>query len=180
MSHTLNVLGAMGVGAGFMSLLAPQQGRRRQAKIGDQGTKAVRKTRQAVDAVRQDINNRLQGLRSGDLSVLVGGRRALQHPFTGGWSPSGRALLGMLGGGLFLYGLTKQAPTACVIGTIGLALVAEGITNANIQEIQGATRGAAEMTSRALHTTAEAAHDLALQISREGHNGKRGTEYARA
>ena len=80
--------------------------------------------------VGRDIRNRAQGLASGDLSVLVGGKRALENPFRGAWSPSGRALLTGLGAGLFLYGLTRSAPAACILGTVGAALAAEGLTNA--------------------------------------------------
>jgi uncharacterized membrane protein len=37
-------------------------------------------------------------------------------------APATRALLGALGGGLFTWGLTRKAPEACVLGTVGLAL----------------------------------------------------------
>jgi hypothetical protein len=67
--------------------------------------------------------------------VLVGGKRALSHPLRGGWSPSARALMGLLGGGLFLYGLTQEAPAACALGTVGVALAAEGATNAGLDDL---------------------------------------------
>ncbi len=77
----------------------------------------------------------MQGLAAGDLSVLVGGRRALSNPLRGGWSPSARALMTLAGSGLFLSGLTRNAPTACVMGTVGLALIAEGVSNIPIEDI---------------------------------------------
>jgi uncharacterized membrane protein len=80
--------------------------------------------------------NRLHGLAAGDLSILVGGKNALHgNPLRGAWSPTGRAILGAIGGGLFLSGLTQKAPTACVLGTAGLALMIEAATNAGIEEI---------------------------------------------
>jgi uncharacterized membrane protein len=37
-------------------------------------------------------------------------------------APATRFLLGALGGGVFAWGLTKKAPTACALGTVGLAV----------------------------------------------------------
>jgi hypothetical protein len=45
---------------------------------------------------------------------------------------------------MFLCGLTKSAPTACVLGTVGLALVAEGISNAGIEDITHLPQKAAD------------------------------------
>jgi hypothetical protein len=36
------------------------------------------------------------------------------------------------GGALFLYGLSRNAPTACMLG---LALAAEGVVNASVEDI---------------------------------------------
>jgi hypothetical protein len=46
-----------------------------------------------------------------------------------------RALLTGLGAGLFLYGLTRRAPAACLLGTVGCALAAEGLTSASFDDI---------------------------------------------
>ncbi len=135
MNRAIALLGGMGLGAGMMYLLDPQKGRRRRAIARDKMIRMAHEARDAKDVIVRDMQNRAQGLAAGDLSVLVGGRRALQNPLRGGWSPSARALMGMLGGGLFLFGLTRRAPQACVLGTIGLGLVAEGISNAGIEDI---------------------------------------------
>jgi hypothetical protein len=89
----------------------------------------------AADVVARDMKNRAQGLASGDLSVLVGGKRALSNPFRGGWSPTAHAAMTGLSAGLFLYGLTRSAPTACIAGTVGFALAAEGLTNVGMRDI---------------------------------------------
>jgi hypothetical protein len=135
MNRAIALLGGMGLGARMMYLLDPQQSRCRRAIARDRMIRMAHEARDAKDVIVRDMQNRAQGLAAGDLSVLVGGHRALQHPLRGGWSPSARALMGMLGGGLFLFGLTRSAPQACVLGTIGLGLVAEGISNAGIEDI---------------------------------------------
>src|SRR5262249_15969069 len=53
------------------------------------------------------------------------------------WSPATRALVGLTGGTLFAFGLTRRAPTACVLGTVGLALAGEGLTNMGFGEMVG-------------------------------------------
>jgi hypothetical protein len=98
----------------------------------------------AAEVVARDMRNRAQGLASGDLSVLAGGRRALRHPLRGGWSPSARALMGLLGTGMFVVGLTQRAPTACILGTVGLALAAEGATNVGLDDVACLSRQAAQ------------------------------------
>ena len=66
----------------------------------------------------------------------------------GSWSPSARAVMGLLGGGLFLYGLTQKAPTACVLGGVGLGLMAEGFTNVGLDDVAGLSHRAAEAAGR--------------------------------
>ena len=61
-----------------MYLFDPQMGRRRRALARD---KAVSLTHEAQDAARvvaRDASNRARGLAAGDLSVLVGGKRATE------------------------------------------------------------------------------------------------------
>jgi hypothetical protein len=62
-----------------------------------------------------------------------------------------------VGAGLFILGLTRNAPTACVLGTLGAALTAEGIANADLCQVgqrvtettQRAAQGVTETTQRA-------------------------------
>jgi hypothetical protein len=136
MDRALSLLAGMGLGAGLMYLFDPQQGRRRRALARDKAVSLAHQAQDAAEAVAKDLRNRAQGLASGDLSVLAGGKRALQNPLRGGWSPAGRALMTGLGAGLFLYGLTRHAPTACILGTLGAALAAEGITNVGWSDIK--------------------------------------------
>ena len=144
MNTACSFLTGAGVGAGLMYMLDPQMGSRRRALARD---KMVRLGHEAEDAVRvvgRDLRNKAQGVASGDVTTLVGGKRALEHPFTGGWSPSGRALMAGLGVGLFIYGLTRSAPMSCLLGTLGCTLAAEGITNAGVDDITDAAGHLAE------------------------------------
>jgi len=130
------LLAGAGLGAGLMYIFDPQMGRRRRALARDKTVSLAHEAQDAAEVVAKDMKNRAQGLASGDLSVLAGGRQALEHPLSGGWSPTGRTLMAMAGGGLFLYGLTEDAPLSCLLGTVGLALAAEGITNAGLDDLR--------------------------------------------
>jgi hypothetical protein len=151
------MLAGAGIGAGLMYLLDPQLGRRRRALARDKAVSLAHQAQEAAEVVGRDMSNRARGLAAGDLSVLVGGKRALGNPFRGGWSPTGRAMLTGLGAGLFLYGLTRSAPTACVLGTLGFALAAEGLTNTGISDI---TEAAGNLGERAREVANRAAENL--------------------
>jgi hypothetical protein len=132
----MHALFSMLAGAGAMYLLDPEQGGTRRAKLRDKWVALTNDLQDAADVISRDASNRMEGLRSGDMSVLVGGKNALSNPFRGGWSPTGRAILGGLGSGLFLYGLALRSPKACLLGTAGLAMIAEGVTNAGIDDVR--------------------------------------------
>ena len=136
MSATTKLLVGAGLGAGLMYLFDPELGRRRRTVARDRAVRLAHKTRDAAEEVARDARNKARGLAAGDLSVLTGGKRVLSNPLRGHWSPSARALMGLLGGGMFLYGLKLHFPTACIMGTAGLALAAEGILNADVEEIK--------------------------------------------
>jgi hypothetical protein len=149
-------LTAAGLGAGMMYFLDPRNGRRRRATVRDRMIRASHQVQEASDVVARDVQNRMHGLASGDLSVLIGGKNALRgNPVRGNWSPTGRTILGLLGGGMFLFGLTRKAPTACVLGTVGLALMAEGMTNAGIEDITSLPATMARKTSEVAGRLAE-------------------------
>ena len=83
------------------------------------------------------------------MSVLVGGRRALEHPFRGGWSPSARALMATGGCGLVAYGLTRETPAACLFGGVGLLLLAEGAFNFGFDDFAKVPEKVSEFASSA-------------------------------
>jgi hypothetical protein len=140
MDRAMGILAGAGLGAGLMYFLDPDMGRRRRALARDKLVHVANEVEDGARLIVKDLENRAHGLAAGDLSVLVGGRRALSHPLRGGWSPSARSLMTLLGTGLFLFGLTRKAPEACVAGSVGLALAAEGVSNAGLQDIAGIPR----------------------------------------
>jgi len=154
MNRTTALLAGAGLGAGLMFFLDPKRGRQRQARIRDKMTRFSHDIAEVRDTVTRDVRNRVRGLAAGDLTVLAGGKNALRgNPLRGGWSPAGRVMLGLIGGGIFLSGLTKEAPTACVLGTLGLGLMIEAATNAGIDDI-------AEMPTKVRKIAAESfGHD---------------------
>lgn len=146
MNRTIALLTGAGLGAGLMYFLDPKRGRQRRVRIRDKMIRATHQMQDARDRVARDVRNRLRGLAAGDLSILVGGKNALRgNPLRGAWSPAGRALLGLIGGGLFLRGLMREAPAACFLGTAGLALMIEGATNAGIEDIKRVPEKVTEM-----------------------------------
>src|SRR5579871_979934 len=136
MNRTIALLTGAGLGAGVMYFLDPKRGRSRRARIRDKMVRAFHQIQHTRDMVVRDARNRMHGLAAGDLSTLIGGKNALRgNPLRGGWSPTGRAMLGAIGGALFLSGLMREAPTACILGTAGLGLMIEAATNAGIEDI---------------------------------------------
>ena len=101
-----------------------------------------------------------------DVMVVTGGKQALKHPWRGHWSPSARALMGLAGAGLFAFGLTREAPMACVLGTLGVALAAEGVVNASADDLAHLPRQAAGMATDAAHRVAEG-----VGLAGNGHRG---------
>ena len=146
MSRTIALLTGAGLGAGMMFFLDPKRGRQRRVQIRDKMISLSHQLQDARDIVVRDARNRISGLAAGDLSILVGGKNSLRrNPLRGSWSPTGRALVGAIGGALFLGGMMRKAPTACLLGTAGLGLIMEAATNAGIEDISQMRSKVAEM-----------------------------------
>lgn len=80
-----------------------------------------------------DVENRLETHdESEGIAALLGGKKPAGEPLEfmqSNWSPGTRLLAGALGGGLVAFGLTQRFPIACVLGTIGIGLLARAGTN---------------------------------------------------
>lgn len=89
----------------------------------------------AVSAVRgvTEVESRLDvHQEAGDISALQGGHyRSGERPdfMNSNWAPGTRLLVGSLGGALFAYGWTRSFPTSCILGTLGLGMVARAVSN---------------------------------------------------
>jgi uncharacterized membrane protein len=57
------------------------------------------------------------------------------------WSPAARVLAGAAGGALAAYGLSRRDPLSLVLGTVGIGLLARGVTNLEMKRLVGAGAG---------------------------------------
>lgn len=74
----------------------------------------------------------------GSVPGLQGPRRGRRNQFEllqQNWSPAARLLTTSAGAVLLGYGLTGRFPTACVAGTVGLALMTRGISNTDLATV---------------------------------------------
>jgi len=85
--------------------------------------------------VRDRVSGMVEEVRSraarGDLSGLVRESGLLRDS----WSPTTRTLVGLAGCGLLGYGFRMNAPWACVVGSVGLGLMAESLTNRGVSDM---------------------------------------------
>jgi len=149
MNQATALLAGAGLGAGLMYFLDPDRGRSRRTWLRDKAIHAAHEAEDAACVVGRDLRNRSQGLVAEASSQLRGeeGQGGSQRSgttldlFQKRWSPSTRFLVGATGLVLTVYGLTKQAPTACVLGIVGLGMFAEGLTDFSVSDWTYATSG---------------------------------------
>jgi len=84
----------------------------------------------------QNVEDRLDVRHeAGDTPSLQGG---IPRPGEqANWAPATRLLAGTIGTALVGYGLTRSFPTACILGTAGLALLGRAITNKEMRLLLG-------------------------------------------
>lgn len=153
----IELLAGAGLGAGLTYLFDAQRGGDRRTQVRDQaaelwrdarhgaeslGDRAggwLRDAREGAESLAHDVRHRAAGVvdevRSrvgdGNLSGVVGETGL----FAESWPPSTRLVVGLAGCGLLGYGLTMDAPWACVVGSIGLGLMAEGLLNRGVSDL---------------------------------------------
>jgi uncharacterized membrane protein len=105
------------------------------------------------------------------LLALLGredGRRRLRaagERLGAGWTPAARLLAGAAGGGLALYGVKRRDGVGAALGSVGLGLIARGLTERPLREL-AALRRRAPVTEiqRAIHVAAPPAQAFALWL----------------
>jgi len=148
------LLAGIAAGAGATYLLDPACGSERRRKLVDQLRSAREKmsdeqghlapgdlltrTKEAVS----DMRSRLQ---NGYREELAGEARetAREMASTSAWSPRTRFVAAGLGGALTLYGLRRSSLMGLAFISVGMALVARGITNFELKRTGEAERPAA-------------------------------------
>jgi hypothetical protein len=85
------------------------------------------------------VENRLEMHQwTGDAPAMWGSRKPpseLLPLLQANWSPTTRLLAGTAGGALLAFGFTQRFPTACILGTAGLGLLARAVTNRGLPHL---------------------------------------------
>src|SRR5687767_12827495 len=98
----------------------------------------------AISGVTEVINELEIHQEPGNVSALQGGkpRRGNQSEFMQeNWSPAARVCASTTGAGLVTWGLIRREPLCLLVGTIGLGLLARGLTNMPVKRLVGAGAG---------------------------------------
>ena len=132
MSRMMTLLTTAGIGAGLMFLADPKHGARRRARLRNQVSRWMDDAQGVAESAASQAKKQANRFEE-TYSDMAEGFEEVMH---GGFSPQTRALMTGVGGCMFLYGLTQKFPVACVLGTVGLALVGEGIANADLDDIR--------------------------------------------
>lgn len=149
LDRALAFLGGAALGAVTMYYFDPQLGRRRRSVCEDQFVKLWHDTRDAAEVAGRDLAHRAQGLAAEAKHLVTGGEAGDRDGHRGtsfdllqeDLAPGTRLLLSAAGGGLLVWGLTRKAPEACVLGTVGLALSLPAVTGAGAARWFGLSGG---------------------------------------
>ncbi len=132
----LGILKGAAIGAGFMYLFDPSQGRRRRALIRDKAVHAWNEAGDTIESKSRDIANRAQGAihnaativspdrirRSGASMVSMPG----WMPAT--WSPQTRLLVTAAAGILALYGKRRGDMLGTALGALSVGIITNSIS----------------------------------------------------
>jgi len=112
----------------------------------------------------QSVVNRLEThMSSAGISSLQGDGWTAPSSWTEQqWSPSARLLCGVAGASLIGFGLTRRAPVACALGTIGLGLLARSSTSMSFADAADKTKEAALAAKDATVNAAVSAKDAVV------------------
>jgi uncharacterized membrane protein len=97
----------------------------------------------AVAAVRgvTDVENRLEAHPTADgIPALQGGRPRPGEP-AANWPPATRLLVSSAGCALASYGAKRRDPIGAALGTVGVGMLARGLTNFEMKRLIGANGG---------------------------------------
>jgi uncharacterized membrane protein len=98
----------------------------------------------AISGVTDIVNKLEDHNEAGNISALQGGqlRKSYHSEFLQeNWSPAARVCASATGAGLVTWGLIRREPLCLLVGTIGLGLLARGLTNMPVKRLVGAGAG---------------------------------------
>jgi hypothetical protein len=151
MERVMSFLTGAAIGAVTMYYFDPDRGRGRRSVCEDQWMARGRRAGRNLDKAGRDLANRATGLVHEAGHVIRGdtppedGHRSsfdLMHQHL---APGTRLLLGTLGGGLFVWGLMEEAPEACVLGTLGAAMMLPAVTGRGAAGVFGSQGAMGQM-----------------------------------
>ncbi len=135
MGRVTNIIGGAAIGALTMYYFDPNRGRGRRSVCEAQWARRGRQTVRYIDKAGRDLANRATGL-AHEARHLIRGETPSEDGHRGSsfdilhdsLAPGTRLFLAALGSGLFAWGLTEEAPEACILGTVGAALMLPAFT----------------------------------------------------
>jgi uncharacterized membrane protein len=145
-------LGGAAIGAAAMYYLDPERGRARRATCESRWAGRANMTKDYLGKAGRDLSHRAQGL-AAETTNLATGKIRERTPAEGGHqapsidllqgnlAPGTRLVLGTAGAGLVALGLTKEAPQACLLGSIGLAMMWPAVSGAGAARSFGLKAG---------------------------------------
>ncbi|HEX4590404.1 MAG TPA: hypothetical protein VH120_10775 [Gemmataceae bacterium] len=135
MQRLMSFLTGAAIGAVTMYYFDPDRGRGRRSMCEDRWAARGRRAVRYLDKAGRDLANRTRGL-AHEAEHLVRGETPSEDGHRGlsfdimheHLAPGTRLFLAALGSGLVGWGLMEDAPEACVLGTIGAAIMLPAVT----------------------------------------------------
>jgi hypothetical protein len=130
-------IAAVGLGAGLMYLLDPEKGERRRQELSDAACEATRYCSETAEKTMKDARKGFAELQD---TIEDWGSSMGLFPKRGWFSrrssfsingSTTRWLTGAAGAGLTFYGLSRWTKTGLTMASVGLGLLATGITGKN-------------------------------------------------
>jgi uncharacterized membrane protein len=88
-----------------------------------------------------DIENRLEVHQNADKHPALQGGRPRPGEAAANWSPTARLLAGTVGSALAVYGTKRRGTFGTTLGTVGIGLLARGLTNKEMTRLVGVDGG---------------------------------------
>jgi hypothetical protein len=139
--NLLTFLKGAAIGAGFMYLFDPSQGRRRRARIRDKAVHAWNEAGDTVEAKTRDLGNRAQGLLHDAATILspsdsnrfAGFSRRNQAWMPANWSPTTRLLITAGAGLLAFYGKRRGDMLGTALGAVSVGVITNTVSRRELQ-----------------------------------------------
>jgi uncharacterized membrane protein len=138
-----------------MYMFDPEQGERRRAQARDKMVEAWNKTSETLSETSRDLSQRARGIMEQTRGIVeqtksMVSQEMAEHmpsgesgsPTAGGWSTT-RVLMSAAGGALALYGVKRRGALGATLGSLGVGMLARGLTNVDMSRLLGIGGGEA-------------------------------------